>query len=124
MKFIITENKRYQLAYKILDKILDGLTRKDFDLNTDSVYSNQQIVFIDKDGEIVMRWTESNGNLYVSSEIDSDLSILTLSWIEVNRLLSNWFTDRVRVEPSNVFFTEPGSLDWETDGLSRLSDYF
>jgi hypothetical protein len=124
MKFIITENKRYQLAYKILDKILDGLNRKDFDLNTDSVYSNQQVVFQNDKGDIIMRWSESNGNLYVSSEIDSTLSILSLSGMEVNRLLSVWFTDRVRVEPDNVFFTEPGSLDWESDGIGGLSNLF
>ena len=112
MKFIITENKRYQLAYKILDRILDSLTRKDFDLNVDTIYSNQQIVFIDNNGEIVMRWSESNDNLYVSSEIETALSILSLSWIEVNRLITNWFTDRVRIEPDNVFFTSRDSLSW------------
>lgn len=124
MKFIITENKRYQLAYKILDKILDSLTRKDFDLNVDTIYSNQQIVFIDNNGEIVMRWSESNDNLYVSSEIETSLSILSLSWMEVNRLISNWFTDRVRFEPANVYFTEPGSLDWDSDGLGGISNLF
>jgi hypothetical protein len=124
MKFIITENKRYQLAYKILDRILDSLTRKDFDLNVDTIYSNQQIVFIDNNGEIVMRWSESNDNLYVSSEIETALSILSLSWIEVNRLITNWFTDRVRFEPANVYFTEPGSLDWDSDGLGGLSNLF
>jgi hypothetical protein len=124
MKFIITENKRYQLAYKILDKILDGFTRKDFDLNVDTIYSNQQIVFIDNNGEIVMRWTESNGNLYVSSEIDSTLSILSLSEMEVNRLLFRWFTDRVRIEPDNIYFTDPGSLDWDGNGLGGLSNLF
>jgi hypothetical protein len=112
MKFIITENKRYQLAYKILDKMLDGLTRKDFDLNVDSIYSNQQVVFQDKNGDIVMRYSESNGNLYVSSEVDSTLSVLSLSGMEVNRLVSRWFTDRVRIEPDNVFFTSRDSLSW------------
>jgi hypothetical protein len=124
MKFIITENKRYQLAYKILDKILDGLIRKDFDLNTDSVYSNQQVVFQNDKGDIIMRWSESNGNLYVSSEVESELSILSLSDMEVNRLIHNWFTDRIKLEPYDVYFTPPDSLDWDDMGVGGLSDYF
>ena len=44
MKILITENKRYQLAYKILDDILDGLTREVYDDNKDkdSIFSNVQ----------------------------------------------------------------------------------
>jgi hypothetical protein len=55
MKILITENKRHQLAYKILDDILDGLTREDYDANKDkdSIISNHQILFEDKNGELV-----------------------------------------------------------------------
>lgn len=58
MKILITENKRYQLAYKLLDNKLNQLTRKDIDLNKEFVLSNWQVLFIDKDGDIVMRWNE------------------------------------------------------------------
>ena len=56
MKILITENKRYQLAYKILDDILDGLTREDTDLNRDkdSVFSNHQVTFLNEDDENIL----------------------------------------------------------------------
>ena len=35
MKILITENKRYQLAYKVLDDTLSKLHREDYDGNKD-----------------------------------------------------------------------------------------
>ena len=54
MKILITENKRYQLAYKVLDNILDGLTREDKDMNVNSVFSNHRVLFKDGNGNIVL----------------------------------------------------------------------
>ena len=47
MKILITENKRYQLAYKVLDDTLSKLHREDYDDNKDkdSIFSNHQIMF-------------------------------------------------------------------------------
>jgi hypothetical protein len=65
MKILITENKRYQLAYKVLDNILDGLTREDKDMNVNSVFSNHRVLFKDGNGNIVLKWLENNEGLYV-----------------------------------------------------------
>ena len=54
----LTENKRYQLTYKLLDKLLQGLTREDTDLNRgkDSVFSNHQVSFFDENGELISKY--------------------------------------------------------------------
>ena len=124
MKILITENKRYQLAYKILDDILNGLTRKDVDLNKESVLSNWQVLFINKDGDIVMRWGENTGSLYVSEELLIPLRVFSFDEDEEHRLLHWWFTNRVRLEPENIYFSFPGSLDWDDMGLQGLMDQF
>tara|TARA_R110000868_G_C10699456_1_gene749003 strand:- start:454 stop:834 length:381 start_codon:yes stop_codon:yes gene_type:complete len=126
MKILITENKRYQLAYKLLDNKLNQLTRKDFDLNKDkdSVFSNHQVLFIDKDGDIVMRWTEKTGMLYISKNLVAPLRVFSFDDVEENRLIHWWFTDRVRLEPEEIHFVSPGSLDWENMNLGGLFDEF
>lgn len=126
MKIIITENKRYQLAYKILDNKLSELTRKDIDLNKgkDSVFSNWQVLFIDENGNIVMRWNEKNDNLYISNTLISPLRVFSFEEVELIRMVSWWFNNRVRLESDDVHFVPPGSLDWENMGLGGLMGEF
>ena len=104
MKILITENKRYQLAYKILDNVLDGLTREDYDLSrgTDSIFSNHQILFDDKNGKTVMRYTEKYDRLEVRDGIWESLRIFSFSDEELERVIHWWFTDRIRTEPDSV----------------------
>ena len=104
MKILITENKRYQLAYKILDNVLEGLTREDYDLNrdTDSIFSNHQILFDDKNGKTVMRYTEKYDRLEVRDGIWESLRIFSFSDEELERVINWWFTNRIRIEPDSV----------------------
>ena len=106
MKILITENKRYQLAYKILDDVLEGLTREDIDLNRDkdSVFSNHQVSFFDENGEKVMEYQEIKGILYVLRDFISPLKVFSFDEEEINRLIKWWFTNRVRIEPEDVYF--------------------
>lgn len=124
MKILITENKRYQLAYKLLDDNLNQLTRKDVDLNKESMLSNWQVLFINKDGEIVMRWNEKNDNLYISNTLISPLRVFSFEEEELIRMVSWWFSNRVGLESEDVHFVPPGSLDWENMGLGGLMDGF
>jgi hypothetical protein len=124
MKILITENKRYQLAYNMLDDELSQLTRKDINLNTESILSNWQVLFIDNDGNIQMRWNEKNGTLYVSGELIIPLRVLSFGEEEENRLVTWWFTNRVRLEPEEVYIVSPGTLNWEDMGLQGLMGEF
>ena len=124
MKILITEDKRKQLTYKMLDDKLSQLTRKDIDLNKESILSNWQVLFIDKGGNIVMRWNEKNGTLYVSEELVIPLRVFSFDEAEENRLIHWWFTNRVRLEPENVYIVPPDSLDWENMGLQGLMGEF
>jgi hypothetical protein len=124
MKILITENKQRQLAYKMLDDELSELTRKDIDLNKESVLSNWQVLFIDKDGNIEMRYNEKNGTLYVSSHFIIPLRLFSFDDEELNRLITWWFTDRIRLEPEDMYIVSPGSLDWENMGLGGLMGEF
>ena len=124
MKILITENKRYQLAYNMLDDELSKLTRKDIDLNKESVLSNWQVLFIDENGNIQMRYNEKNGTLYISSDFIFPLRVLSFDVEEINRLLNWWFIDRVRLEPEDMYIVSPGSLDWEDMGLGGLMGEF
>lgn len=124
MKILITEDKRRQLAYKLLDDKLSRLTRKDINLNTESVLSNWQVLFIDENGEIVMRWNEKNGTLYVSEDLITPLKIFSFGEEEENRLVTWWFTNRVRLEPEDVYIVPPDSLNWEDMGLGGLMGEF
>ena len=71
MKILITENKRYQLAYKVLDDTLSKLHREDYDDNKDkdSIFSNHQIMFKDDNDEIVMWFSEKHERLEVNEGI-------------------------------------------------------
>ena len=106
MKILITENKRYQLAYKILDDILNGLTREDTDLNRGrgSVFSNHQVSFFDENGEMVMEYQEIKGILYVLRDFISPLKVFSFDEEELERVVMWWFTNRVRIEPEYVYF--------------------
>jgi hypothetical protein len=124
MKILITENKRYQLAYNMLDDKLSQLTRKDIDLNKESVLSNWQVLFIDNDGNIQMRWNEKNGTLYVSEELITPLRVLSFGEEEENKLVTWWFTNRVRLEPEDMYFVPSDTLNWEDMGLQGLMGEF
>ena len=106
MKILITENKRYQLAYKILDDVLEGLTREDTDLNRGrgSVFSNHQVSFFDENGEKVMEYQEIKGILYVLRDFISPLKVFSFDEEELERVVMWWFTNRVRIEPEYVYF--------------------
>ena len=106
MKILITENKRYQLAYKILDDVLEGLSREDTDLNRgkDSVFSNHQVTFFNEDGEKIMEWQEIKGILYVLQDVIFSLKMFSFNEEELERVVMWWFADRVRIEPEYVYF--------------------
>jgi hypothetical protein len=105
MKILITEDKRYQLAYKILDDILSKLTREDYDLNRgkNSVFSNHQVLFDNKSGNTLMRYIEKYDRLEVRYDIWGVLSIFSFSDEELERVIQWWFKDRLRIEPEVVF---------------------
>jgi hypothetical protein len=124
MKILITENKRYQLAYKMLDDELSQLTRKDINLNTESILSNWQVLFIDNDGDILMRWNEKYGTLYISEDLITPLKVLSFGEGEENRLVTWWFTNRVRIDPEEVFIVSPGTLNWDDLDIQGLMGEF
>lgn len=124
MKILITEDKRKELAYKMLDNELSQLTRKDINLNKESILSNWQVLFINKNGNIVMRWSEKTGILYVSEDLVIPIRILSFNEVEEPNLIYDWFTNRVRLEPEEVHFVEPDTLNWEDMGLGGLMDQF
>jgi hypothetical protein len=105
MKLLITENKRYQLAYKVLDKLLQGLTREDDDLNRGrrSVFSNHQVIFKNKDGKIVLKWLKNNDAIYVYKDMWSPLQVFSFSEEELERVIFWWFKDRVGIKPDKVY---------------------
>jgi hypothetical protein len=119
MKILITEDKRKQLAYRILDDKLSELSRKDFDLD-----GHQQVLFIDGDGDIVMRWSKRHNNLYVSERFISSIRLFSFEDIEENMLVSWWVKNRLNIEPDAVYFVSPGSLDWEGMGLAGMMGEF
>jgi len=123
MKILITENKRKDLAYKLLDDIFNGLTREDFDSNRDSIYSNQQVVFKDNDGDIIMRWSEKRDHLYVTNSFENILDIFSFDENEKTQLISQWFKSRANIEPDEVYFSNPGSLDWENMGIGNIHNW-
>lgn len=103
MKILITENKRYQLAYKILDGILNGLTREVYDDNKDSIFSNHQIIFRDNNDEIVMWYSEKHDRLEVNQGIWTPLKVFSFNDEELERIIFWWFKDRLKIEPDGVY---------------------
>lgn len=103
MKLLITENKRYQLAYKILDDILSKLTREVYDDNKDSIFSNHQIIFRDKNDEIVMWYSEKHDRLEVNQGIWAPLKVFSFNDEELERIIFWWFKDRLKIEPDGVY---------------------
>ena len=105
MKLLITENKRYQLAYKVLDDTLSKLHREDYDDNKDkdSIFSNHQIMFKDDNDEIVMWFSEKHERLEVSEGIWMPLTVFSFSDEELERIIFWWFKNRLRIEPEGVY---------------------
>jgi len=103
MKILITENKRYQLSYKILDDILSKLTREVYDDNKDSIFSNHQIIFRDKNDEIVMWYSEKHDRLEVNQGIWAPLKVFSFNDEELERIIFWWFKDRLKLEPDGVY---------------------
>ena len=105
MKLLITENKRYQLAYKVLDDTLSKLTREDADLNINTGwgFSNPRIIFKNKDGKIVLKWLENNDAIYVYKDMWSPLQVFSFSEEELERVIFWWFKDRFGIKPDKVY---------------------
>jgi hypothetical protein len=103
MKILITENKRYQLSYKILDDILSKLTREVYDDNKDSIFSNHQIIFRDKNDEIVMWYSEKHDRLEINQGMWAPLKVFSFNDEELERIIFWWFKDRLKLEPDGVY---------------------
>ena len=105
MKILITENKRYQLAYKVLDDTLSKLHREDYDDNKDkdSIFSNHQIFFRDDNDDIVMWFSEKHERLEVNEGMWMPLTVFSFSDEELERIIFWWFKDRIRIEPEGIY---------------------
>jgi hypothetical protein len=103
MRVLVTEDKRRQLSYKILDKVLSKLTREDKDMNVNSVFSNHRVLFKDGNGNIVLKWLENNEALYVYRDFWLPLSVFSFGEEELQRVIFWWFKDRIRIEPEEVY---------------------
>jgi len=103
MKILITENKRYQLSYKILDDILSKLTREVYDDNKDSIFSNHRIIFRDKNDEIVMWYSEKHDRLEINQGMWAPLKVFSFNDEELERIIFWWFKDRLKLEPDGVY---------------------
>ena len=105
MKILITENKRYQLAYKVLDDTFSKLHREDYDDNKDkdSIFSNHQIFFRDDNDEIVMWFSEKHNRLEVNEGMWMPLTVFSFTDEELERIIFWWFKNRLRIEPEGVY---------------------
>jgi hypothetical protein len=105
MKILITENKRYQLAYKVLDDTLSKLHREDYDDNKDkdSIFSNHQIFFRDDNDKIVMWFSEKHERLEVNEDIWMPLTVFSFTDEELERIIFWWFKNRLRIEPEGIY---------------------
>jgi hypothetical protein len=105
MKILITENKRYQLAYKVLDDTLSKLHREDYDDNKDkdSIFSNHQIFFRDDNDEIVMWFSEKHERLEVNKDMWMPLTVFSFTDEELERIIFWWFKNRLRIEPEGIY---------------------
>jgi len=104
MKILITENKRYQLAYKVLDDTLSKLHREDYDDNKDkdSIFSNHQIFFRDDNDEIVMWFSEKHERLEVNKDMWMPLTVFSFSDEELERIIFWWVKNRLKIEPEGI----------------------
>jgi hypothetical protein len=105
MKILITENKRYQLAYKVLDDTLSKLHREDYEDNKGmwSISGNHQIIFRDNNDEIVMWYSEKHDRLEVNQGIWAPLKVFSFNDEELERIIFWWFKDRLKIEPDGVY---------------------
>ena len=51
-----------------------------------------------------MEYQEKKGELYVVRDFISPLKVFSFDEEEINRLIKWWFTNRVRIEPEDVYF--------------------
>jgi hypothetical protein len=113
MKVIITENKRKDLAYKLLDNIFNGLTREDIELipkkgyiknsGKGYMFSNHRVLFKDRDGESILKWSGHNNGLYVYPDFWLPLTVFSFGEIELERIIFQWFKDRIKIETEEVY---------------------
>ena len=105
MKILITENKRYQLAYKVLDDTLSKLHREDYDDNKDkdSIFSNHQIFFRDDNDKIGMWFSKRHERLEVNEDIWMPLTVFSFTDEELERIIFWWFKNRLRIEPEGIY---------------------
>ena len=105
MKILITENKRYQLAYKVLDDTLSKLHRGDYADNKDkdSIFSNHQIFFRDDNDKIVMWFSEKHERLEVNEDMWMSLTVFSFTDEELERIIFWWFKNRLRIEPEGIY---------------------
>ncbi len=105
MKILITENKRYQLAYKVLDDTLSKLHREDYDDNKDkdSIFSNHQIFFRDDNDKIVMWFSEKHERLEVNEDMWMPLTVFSFTDEELERIIFWWFKNRLKIEPEGIY---------------------
>jgi len=105
VKIVITENKRYQLAYKILDDILGGLTREDYDANLymDSVFSNHQVLLQDDNLNLKLRYSEKEDRIVVYRDFWEPLRLFSFSDEELERVIHWWIKDRINLEADSIF---------------------
>jgi hypothetical protein len=105
MKILITENKRYQLAYKVLDDTLSKLHREDYDDNKDkdSIFSNHQIFFRDDNDKIVLWFSEKHERLEVNEDMWMPLTVFSFTDEELERIIFWWFKNRLRIEPEGIY---------------------
>jgi hypothetical protein len=105
MKILITENKRYQLAYKVLDDTLSKLHREDYEDNKGmwSISGNHQIFFRDDNDKIVMLFSEKHERLEVNEDMWMPLTVFSFTDEELERIIFWWFKNRLRIEPEGIY---------------------
>jgi len=123
MKILITENKRKDLAYKLLDDTLSELTREDIELipkkgyiknsGKGYMFSNHRVMFKDRDGESILKWSGHNNGLYVYRDFWIPLTVLSFGKIELERIIFRWFKDRIKIETEEVYLVGFNGEDWD-----------
>ena len=116
MKILITEDRIRQLVNKLLDDTLSKLTREDIELipkkgytiNTSkgSVFSNHRVLFKDRDGESILKWSGHNNGLYVYKDFWLPLTVFAFDKIKLERIILRWFKDRIKIETEDVYLVE------------------
>ena len=113
MKILITENKRKDLAYKLLDDTLSELTREDIELipkkgyiknsGKGYMFSNRRVMFKDRTGESILKWSGHNNGLYVYPDFWLPLTVFAFDKLKLERIIFRWFKDRIKIETEEVY---------------------